>query len=100
MRDVAAAEQGAHLAKPIKPAAGYIPRSRVYSSTDGVFAFAMTLLVINIESPVGFDPQTDQQFLHKLAGLSYTFTAYLITFFVLIGFWSGRRTGGDRKERI
>jgi uncharacterized membrane protein len=77
-------------------AAGFIPRSRLDSLTDGVFAFAMTLLVINIELPEGFHPATNREFLAKLSGLSDTFTAYLITFFVLIGFWSGRaqETGG------
>ena len=71
-------------------AAGSIPRSRLDSLTDGVFAFAMTLLVINIELPAEFHPATNREFLAKLSGLSDTFTAYLITFFVLIGFWSGR----------
>jgi uncharacterized membrane protein len=58
--------------------------------TDGVFAFAMTLLVINIELPEDFHPKTNQELLHALSGFSDTFTAYLITFFVLVGFWSGR----------
>ena len=71
-------------------AAGFIPRSRLEGLTDGVFAFAMTLLVINIELPEAFHPKTNQEFLHELSGLSDTFTAYLITFFVLVGFWSGR----------
>lgn len=71
-------------------AAGFIPRSRLEGLTDGVFAFAMTLLVINIELPRDFHPKTNQEFLHALSGLSGTFTAYLITFFVLVGFWSGR----------
>ncbi|MGH6747778.1 MAG: TMEM175 family protein, partial [Methyloceanibacter sp.] len=71
-------------------AAGSIPRSRLDSLTDGVFAFAMTLLVINIELPQDFHPATNREFIAKLSGLSDTFTAYLITFFVLIGFWSGR----------
>jgi uncharacterized membrane protein len=71
-------------------AAGSIPRNRLDGLTDGVFAFAMTLLVINIELPQDFHPATNREFLAKLSGLSDTFTAYLITFFVLIGFWSGR----------
>ncbi len=50
----------------------------------------MTLLVINIELPQDFHPATNREFVAKLSGLSDTFTAYLITFFVLIGFWSGR----------
>jgi uncharacterized membrane protein len=78
------------LAKSKEQAAGYIPTSRLEALTDGVFAFAMTLLVVNIELPEGFDPKTNQEFLAKLADLSDTFTAYIITFFVLVGFWSGR----------
>ncbi len=77
------------MADSKEEAAGFIPRSRLEALTDAVFAFAMTLLVINIELPVGFHPKTNQEFLHGLSGLSDTFTAYLITFFVLIGFWSG-----------
>ena len=81
--------RGAHLSKSVK-AAGFIPTSRLDALTDGVYAFAMTLLVVNIELPEGFDPKNDQEFLAKLSGLSDTFIAYLITFFVLVSFWFGR----------
>jgi uncharacterized membrane protein len=77
------------LPKSIK-AAGFIPTSRLDSLTDGVFAFAMTLLVVNIELPAGFEPKSNQEFLDRLSGLSDTFIAYLITFFVLVSFWFGR----------
>jgi uncharacterized membrane protein len=90
LRESRAAERGRGLSDSKERAAGFIPRSRLDSLTDGVFAFAMTLLVINIELPEGFHPATNREFLAKLSGLSDTFTAYLITFFVLIGFWSGR----------
>jgi uncharacterized membrane protein len=50
------------LAKSVK-ATGFIPRGRLESLTDGVFAFAMTLLVVNIELPDGFDPKTNREFL-------------------------------------
>jgi hypothetical protein len=98
LRESRAAERGRGLSDSKERAAGFIPRSRLDSLTDGVFAFAMTLLVINIELPEGFHPATNREFLAKLSGLSDTFTAYLITFFVLIGFWSGRaqETGGRR----
>ena len=78
------------MAESKERSAGFIPRSRLEGLTDGVFAFAMTLLVIKIELQQDFHPATNSEFLAKLSGLSDTFTAYLITFFVLIGFWSGR----------
>ncbi len=81
---------GRGLSDSKEEAAGFIPRSRLEALTDGVFAFAMTLLVINIELPQDFHPKTNQELLHALSGFSDTFTAYLITFFVLVGFWSGR----------
>lgn len=74
----------------MKQAAGFIPTSRLNALTDAVFAFAMTLLVINIELPEGFDPKTNREFLQGLSGLADTFIAYLITFFVLVSFWFGR----------
>jgi uncharacterized membrane protein len=80
---------GQDLSKPIK-ATGFIPKDRLDALTDGVFAFAMTLLVVNIELPEGFHPNSNQEFLDRLSGLSDTFIAYLITFFVLVGFWFGR----------
>jgi len=81
---------GARLSDSQEQEAGFIPTCRLEALTDAVFAFAMTLLVINIELPEDFHPKTDQEFLHALAGLSDTFTAYLITFVVLVSFWFGR----------
>jgi TMEM175 potassium channel family protein len=86
------------LSESKERAASYIPTSRLEALTDGVFAFAMTLLVVNIELPAGFDPKTNGEFLAKLADLSDTFTAYIITFFVLVGFWSGRATETGEPE--
>jgi len=74
----------------VKQAAGFVPTRRLEALTDAVFAFAMTLLVLNIELPNDFDPKTTHAFLQGLAGLSDTFIAYLITFLVLVAFWSGR----------
>ncbi len=85
------------MAKPIKTAA-FIPKSRLEALTDGVFAFAMTLLVVNIELPDNFEPKSNQEFLAKIADLSDIFVAYLITFFVLVSFWFGRAKGDDEPE--
>ncbi len=79
--------------------AGFIPKSRLEALTDAVFAFAMTLLVVNIELPQDFHPKTNREFLDGLYGVSDTLTAYLITFFVLVGFWSGRAQETGEPER-
>jgi uncharacterized membrane protein len=86
------------LAESKERPAGYIPGNRIEALTDAVFAFAMTLLVINIELPEGFHPKTNREFLHALSELSDTFTAYLITFFVLVGFWFGRAKETGKPE--
>ena len=85
------------MPKSIKsPPAGFIPRGRIEALTDGVFAFAMTLLVVNIQLPEGFDPKSNREFLSGLADLSDTFIAYIITFFILVSFWFGRaRENGE-----
>jgi len=82
----------------MKRANGFIPRGRLEALTDGVFAFAMTLLVVNIELPEGFDPKSNEAFLAALADLSDTFVAYLITFFVLVSFWFGRAKADGEPE--
>jgi uncharacterized membrane protein len=86
------------LAKSLKRDRGFIPRGRLEALTDGVFAFAMTLLVVNIELPEGFDPKSNEAFLSALADLSDTFVAYLITFFVLVSFWFGRAQADGEPE--
>lgn len=78
------------MSDTMKEAAGLVPTRRLEALTDAVFAFAMTLLVLNIELPEKFDPKTTRDFLQALAGLSDTFIAYLITFLVLVAFWFGR----------
>lgn len=81
-----------------RKAAGFIPTRRLEALTDAVFAFAMTLLVLNIELPDDFDPKTTRDFMQGLAGLSDTFIAYLITFLVLVAFWSGRAQATHEPE--
>ena len=60
---------------------------RIQSLTDGIFAFAMTLLVINIDlpqSPNKIDPKLLGQY---LLGLRSDFTHYVLSFILLSLFW-------------
>jgi TMEM175 potassium channel family protein len=77
---------------------GFISKSRLDALTDGVFAFAMTLLVINIELGDDFDPKTNAELIRGLLGLADTIVAYVVTFAVLALFWLGRATRDDEPE--
>jgi len=56
---------------------------RLDALTDGVFAVAMTLLVIDLKLPESFHPTTAAEFLHGLAELQTQFLVYVISFIVL-----------------
>ena len=75
-----------------------VPRGRLDALTDGVFAFAMTLLVINVELPDDFDPRTTGALLDGLFRLDDTLLAYVITFVVLGVFWLNRAAARGEPE--
>jgi uncharacterized membrane protein len=60
-----------------------IEKMRLDALTDGVFAVAMTLLVIDLKLPENFKPATAAEFLHGLAELQTQFLVYVISFIVL-----------------
>ena len=66
-----------------------IPRDRLESLTDGIFGFAMTLLVTALVLPDGFLPTTNSDLLTALLNLDSGLVAYAISFVVLAVRWSG-----------
>src|SRR5437667_6539190 len=60
-----------------------IEKMRLDALTDGVFAVAMTLLVIDLKLPEKFHPTNAAEFLHGLAELQTQFLVYIISFIVL-----------------
>jgi len=76
----------------------FISKGRLDAFTDGVFAFAMTLLVVNLDLPQDSNPTTGDELLAALARLEDTFVAYVITFFVLALFWLGRARTKEEPE--
>lgn len=60
-----------------------IQRARLDALTDGVFAFAMTLLVLDLRLPDAFNPLTSSDFVNGLRQLEAQYLAYVISFFVL-----------------
>jgi uncharacterized membrane protein len=76
----------------------FISKGRVDAITDGVFAFAMTLLVVNLDLPQDFNPTTSEELLAALTRLGDTFIAYIVTFLVLALFWLGRARTKEEPE--
>jgi len=73
-----------------------IPKTRLDALTDGVFAFAMTLLVLNLALPEGFRPANDGDLVAALRDLNGPLIAYVVSFFVLGLRWMGQaRTKED-----
>lgn len=58
--------------------------SRLLALSDGIFAFAMTLLVLGLALPAGFDPK---QVGRVLLNLRPAIFAYLLSFFVIWFYW-------------
>ncbi len=76
-----------------------IPKSRLDALTDGVFAFAMTLLVLGLDLPPSFQPKDDADLIAALRELDGQFLAYVISFFVLGVRWLGHVRVRDEPER-
>jgi uncharacterized membrane protein len=76
----------------------FISKGRLDALTDGVFAFAMTLLVVKFDLPEDFHPKSAAELISGLLGLGGAFIAYVVTFLVLATFWLGRARTKDEPE--
>jgi uncharacterized membrane protein len=77
----------------------FVSKSRLDALTDGVFAFAMTLLVVKFDLPEDFHPTSAAELISALLGLGDTFIAYAVSFLVLATFWLGRAQTKEELER-
>jgi len=64
-----------------------IGKSRIEALSDGVFAIAMTLLVLKLEVPEVMHHSSDEGMLHELFGMTPVFMTYVVTFLIAGGFW-------------
>ena len=67
-----------------------VPRDRIEALTDGVFGFALTLLVTTLVLPDGFAPKSNQDVIDALRDLDGSVLAYLISFFMIGLRWMGQ----------
>jgi uncharacterized membrane protein len=66
-----------------------IPKPRLDALTDGVFAVAMTLLVIDLRLPENFHPKDATELLHRLGEFWNQVLMYIVSFYVLGLRWTG-----------
>ncbi|HUN52209.1 MAG TPA: TMEM175 family protein [Candidatus Sulfotelmatobacter sp.] len=65
---------------------------RIAALSDGLFAIAMTLIVLEIHVPAHDGIATDGALWQALVGLAPRFTTYLLSFLTLGIFWTGQQT--------
>ena len=78
---------GAHGDAPL--AGGGFGTTRIEALSDGIFAVAMTILVLDVKLPDGEHFATDGELVARLLSLEHTFVIYFISFVVLGMFWVG-----------
>ncbi len=64
---------------------------RLAGLSDGVFAVAMTLLVLDLRTPVSEAIHSEQALLQAVWGLGHRVIAYLMSFITLGIFWNGQQ---------
>ena len=65
---------------------------RLEALSDGVFAVAMTLLVLDLHAPAAAAIRSESDLWHALAALSPRLLTYLMSFVTLGIFWIGQQT--------
>lgn len=65
---------------------------RLAALSDGIFAVAMTLLVLDIHIPEKVEIHSEQALLHALSALAPRFLVYLMSVMTLGIFWVGQQT--------
>jgi uncharacterized membrane protein len=63
------------------------PKARLEALVDGIFAVAMTLLVLDIKVPDGSTFGSNSEMLRHFASVAEAFAIYVVSFCVLAIFW-------------
>jgi uncharacterized membrane protein len=88
MNDPVSADASAVL-QPAAPATPQLSKHRIEALVDGIFAVAMTLLVIDLRLPEHAHLVNDAQLRAALVELAPNFYSWLVSFVVLGIFWTG-----------
>jgi uncharacterized membrane protein len=77
----------------------YISIKRIETLVDGIFAIALTLMVLNLHLPDPSGIWTNPMVWNVLWGQANNFFVYALTFFILISFWVSHHRGFDQLKR-
>ncbi|MFG1423832.1 TMEM175 family protein [Roseixanthobacter liquoris] len=77
-----------------------MPATRIDALTDGIFAFAMTLLVLEIRLPDDLPIGSSADLVAHLRTLGAEYVTYLISFFVLAALWRGNISLRHKGEEV
>ena len=77
------------MKRPLEPSAE--ARGRVVGITDGVFAIALTLIVLEIRVPAHEMVHSEGELLSAIAALAPRFLTYALSFLTLTIFWFGQQ---------
>jgi uncharacterized membrane protein len=64
--------------------------TRIEALSDGVFAIALTLLVLDIKVPLAENVKTETGLMHSLVPLLPKFATYFLSFMMMGIFWTGQ----------
>lgn len=72
---------------------------RLAALSDGIFAVAMTLMVLDLHAPLAGAIHSESELWHALAALGPPLVMYLMSFLTLGIFWVGQQTQLNHLER-
>ncbi|MBL8513191.1 MAG: DUF1211 domain-containing protein [Betaproteobacteria bacterium] len=75
-------------------------KHRIDALTDGIFAVAMTLLVIELKIPEALHVKTNAELIEALVHLIPKFIGWIVSFFVLAMFWWGHHRAFNSVRHI
>lgn len=77
------------MKRPLEPSAE--GRGRVVGITDGVFAIALTLIVLEIRVPAHETVHSESELIAAITALAPRFLTYALSFLTLTIFWFGQQ---------
>lgn len=69
------------------------PNARLEAFSDGVFAIAITLLIIDVKIPPTKESETTAQFWSVLKHIAPTIGAFLLSFIIILITWVNHHNG-------